>query len=127
MLTTIPPRFRVLITYLFRGQRKQARKLDMDISKSVASLEACLDHVPRLKSLAYNPKNPELTQWNAEVERILIDTFGQDSKEYARYEGIHILKRINTREEKEQAYIAYISQREMALKDIIKSTKYQRK
>ncbi len=57
----------------------------MDISKSVALLKACLDHVPRIKSLYHNPKNQEVVQWDGEVKRIIIDTFGRDSKEYTRY------------------------------------------
>ena len=92
----------------------------MDILTALALLKRLLDEVPRLKRLASNPKNKELPAWDNEVKRILIETFGTNSKELSRYDGIILLKRAETQADKEYAYIDHVSQREKALKDIIK-------
>lgn len=92
----------------------------MDILRALALLKRLLDDVPRLKSLASNPQNAELPTWDNEVRRIIRETFGRDSKEYARYDGVFLLKMVETQADKEQAYIDNVSQREKALKDIIK-------
>ena len=91
----------------------------MDILRALALLERLLDDVPRLKRLASNPQNAELPTWDNEAKRIITETFGPDSKEYARYDGIFLLKKVEIQADEEQAYIDYISQREKALKDII--------
>lgn len=91
----------------------------MDIPTTIALLEQLLDNVPRLKRLASTPKNAELPKWDNEVKRIIRETFGSDSKEYARYDGILLLKWVKTQADKENAYIDYVSEREKALKDII--------
>ncbi len=83
-------------------------------------MKRLLDEIPRLKSLAYNPKNAELRTWDERVKSIIKEAFGSDSKEYTRYDGVVLLKHVNTQEEREQAYVDYVSQRETALKDIIK-------
>ncbi len=90
----------------------------MDIPTALALLKNLLDQACRLKNLA-NPKNMEFPQWDSEVKRILTETFGRKSKEYARYEGITHLRRVNTQEEIEAAYLDRVSEREKALKDII--------
>lgn len=95
-------------------------KSNMDILTALALLKRLLDEVPRLKRLASNPKNKELPAWDNEVKRILIETFGTDSKELSRYDGIILLKRAETQADKEHAYIDHVSQREKALKDLIK-------
>ena len=92
----------------------------MDILIALALLKRLLDDVPRLKRLASNPKNAELPTWDNEVKRIIGGTFGRDSKEYARYDGIVLLKWVDTQEDKESAYIDHVSQRESALRDIIR-------
>jgi len=92
----------------------------MDILTSLALLKRLLDEVPRLKRLASNPQNEELPAWDNEVRRILVETFGTDSKEFSRYDGIVLLKSVKTQADKEHAYIDHVSQREKALKDIIK-------
>jgi len=92
----------------------------MDILTALVLLKRLLDEVPRLKRLASNPKNKELPAWDNEVKRILMETFGTDSKELSRYDGIILLKRAETQADKEHAYIDHVSQREKALKDIIK-------
>lgn len=91
----------------------------MDTLTALALLNRLLDDVPRLKRLASNSKNVELPAWDNEVKRIIRETFGTASKEYARYNGIILLKRVETQEDKEHAYIDHVSQREKALKDII--------
>jgi len=93
--------------------------LNMNILTALALLKRLLDDVPRLKRLASNPKNEELPTWDNEVRRIIKETFGLDSKEYARYGGIILLKRVKSQADKEQAYIDHVSQLEKALKDII--------
>ena len=75
----------------------------MDILTALALLRRLLDDVPRLKRLAPNPKNEELPTWDNEVRRILKETFGPDSKEYTRYDGICLLRRVETQVDKEQA------------------------
>ena len=92
----------------------------MEISEVVALLKRLKDDVPRLKRLASNPKNLELPAWDKEIIRIIKETFGSDSKELIRYDGSHLLRRVNNQQEKEQAYIDHISQREDALKDIMR-------
>ena len=92
----------------------------MDIHTALALLKRLLDDVPRLKRLASNYRNKELTVWDNEVKRIIRDTFGRDSKEYARYDGILLLKWVETQQDKEHAYVDHVSQREIALRDIIK-------
>jgi hypothetical protein len=91
----------------------------MDIPQALALLKRLLDDVPRLKRLASSPKNAELPTWDDEVKRTIKETFGRNSKEYARYDGIFSLKYVKTQADKELAYIDYISQREKALRDII--------
>jgi len=91
----------------------------MSILTAVALLKRLLDDVPRLKRLASNPKNEELLTWDNDVRRIIKETFGPDSKEYARYGGIALLKSVKSQADKEQAYIDHVSQLEKALKDII--------
>lgn len=92
----------------------------MDIPTTLALLKRLLDDVPRLKRLALNPKNAELPTWDNEVKRIIEGIFGRGSKEYARYDGIVLLKRVETQDDMEHAYIDHVSQRERALRDIIK-------
>lgn len=91
----------------------------MEISAAIALLKRLLDDVPRLRRLASQPKNPELPAWDKEIVRIIKDTFGSDSKELMRYDGSHLLRRVNSQQEQVQAYNDHISQREDALRDII--------
>jgi len=91
----------------------------MDIPKALALLKRLLGDVPRLKSLADNPKNEELPAWDNEVKRIIRETFGRDSKESVSYGSITVLKRVKTQADKEKAYLDYVSQQEQALKNII--------
>jgi len=91
----------------------------MNILTALALLKNLLDGVPRLKSLASNPKNEELPTFDNEVRRIIRETWGVGSIEYARYNGIFRLMRVESQADKEQAYIDHVSRREKALKDII--------
>jgi len=89
----------------------------MEITKAVALLERALDDIPRLKKLSSH--NQEFPLWDERVRGILAEAFGPRSNEYARFDGIIILKRVETSEEKQQAYVDHVSQREAALKDIV--------
>jgi len=91
----------------------------MEISAAIALLKRLLDDISRLRRLASNPKNREFPAWDKEVVRIINETFGPDSKELIRYDGSHLLRRVNSQQEQVQAYIDHISQREDALRDII--------
>lgn len=99
----------------------------MEKLKGITQLKSLLDYVPRLKRLASNPRNQEFPAWDKEVKHVIEETFGRDSKEFLRYEGPFILKRVGTREEKEQAYIDSISQCESAIRDIIQDNEFPEK
>ncbi len=89
----------------------------MDKKKARELLKQALNEIPRLKGL--HCKNPEFYPWDQRVKEILRETFGNNSNEYARYNGIILLKRVHTEEDKQRAYIDCLNQREVALKSII--------
>jgi len=89
----------------------------MEISKAVALLERALDDIPRLKRLSSH--NQEFPLWDERVRGVLAEAFGLQSNEYARFDGIIILKRVETSEEKKQAYVDHVAQREAALRSIV--------
>jgi uncharacterized protein (TIGR02391 family) len=88
----------------------------MEISKAVALLERALDDIPRLKRLSC--RNQEFPLWDERVRGILAEAFGPQSDEYARYDGIFLLKRVETAEEMQQSYVDHVAQREAALRSI---------
>jgi uncharacterized protein (TIGR02391 family) len=93
----------------------------MEISKAVALLERALDVIPRLKRLSC--RNQELPLWDERVRGILAEAFGPQSDEYARYDGILVLKRVEAAEEMQQAYVDHVAQREAALMSIVQRHK----
>jgi hypothetical protein len=93
----------------------------MEVGKALILLESALDDIPRLKGLVCN--NQEFPAWDRKVKEILRNAFGTRSKEYMRYDGIHSLMRVNSGEEKQQAYVDFLNKRETALKSIIQTTK----
>lgn len=84
-------------------------------------LERLLDEIPRLKRLP--SYNQEFDTWDQRVREILIETFGKKSNEYVRYDGLVLLKRAETAEDKQQAYLDHVTQREAALKSILQRQK----
>jgi hypothetical protein len=92
----------------------------MEKKRELALLESLLDEIPRLKKLPV--KNSEYHPWDQKVKEILKKTFGNTSPEYIRYNKFN-LKHVHTNEEKQQAYIDFLCQREMALKSIIQEQK----
>jgi uncharacterized protein (TIGR02391 family) len=93
----------------------------MEISKAVALLERALDDILRLMRLSSH--NQEFPLWDERVRGILAEAFGPQSDEYARYDGILVLKRVKTAEEMQQAYVDHVAQREAALRSIVKQHK----
>lgn len=89
----------------------------MDTVIALTLLERLLDEIPRLKRLHY--KNQEFEAWDQRVREILKEAFGVNSSEYARYNGVILLKYAHTEEDKQEAYIDHLNQRVAALKSII--------
>jgi len=87
----------------------------------LAKLTTLLDDIPRLKTLPL--KNQEYNIWDQKVRENIKNTFGNASPEYIRYKGDFNLKYAHTDEEKNQAYIDFLNQRETALKSIIEELK----
>ncbi len=92
-------------------------RMDMDIGRALALLGRSLDDIPRLRRLSC--RNQEFPLWDERVRGILVEAFGRESNEYARYDGNLVLKRVETPEEMQQAYVDHLCQREAALKDIV--------
>ncbi|MBL7119642.1 MAG: hypothetical protein ISS53_03035 [Dehalococcoidia bacterium] len=99
------------------GPGKEVGKKEIDTVRALNLLERLLDETPRLKRLP--SYNQEFEPWDQRVREILTETFGKKSNEYVRYDGILLLKRGKTAEDKQQAYVDHVTQREAALKSIL--------
>ena len=100
------------------GPGKEVGNKEMlDTLRALNRLERLLDEVPRLKRLPCY--NQEFDAWDQRVRETLTETFGKKSNEYVRYDGILLLKHVKTAEDKQQAYVDHVTQREAALKSIL--------
>jgi hypothetical protein len=93
----------------------------MNKKRALTLLEKMLDEIPRLRNLLH--ENKEYKTWDQNVIKLIKETYGNNSNEYARYNGAFLLTYAHTEQEKQQAYINFLNQRETALKSIIQGNK----
>jgi glycosyltransferase involved in cell wall biosynthesis len=90
--------------------------------KAISELESLLERIPNLKQMLHHNKNYK--PWDDTIRKILIDNFGNTSRQYLRYEGHRLAILIdNTHDEQQRAYIDWLNNREKVLEEIIKELK----
>ena len=94
----------------------------MNKKQVISMLESLLERIPSLKQMLHHNKNYK--PWDNTIRKILIDYFGNTSRQYLRYEGHRLAILVdNTHDEQQRSYIDWLNQREIVLKEIIQELK----